>query len=369
MAVQNVQIIYAGTTYGPIRPASLSTILAALHISPRSSPTVAGISDPTKAYSAATDPHAIVSPGLYALHCKPDVKWDAAIDRWPSPPPAKPKVTPVKAVIDLPALPKRQRLQKEPQDEDEIEAGIQAMLHLVGTIPARYVKHNARLSTRLSTAIYEINTLQDLLADQNQSSDNRRAIQYRLLATLHDVWTTVWARFAPASRFYHISDVTTPANFARAEHALNTFHVWRRTLDATTWQQMQRSSTLRHVVDVAKLSRYYRIAPKILDIDQPGTGAPWMYLARPPKRASSPPSSPLYNVCEQVRAVRSAFIDVMLRTGMHRDADMDESLRELVNSRAIAADASASGDTAGQAYPVEAVVRALRNEFSIRLAQ
>ncbi|KAJ3185054.1 hypothetical protein HDU87_002620 [Geranomyces variabilis] len=369
MAVRNIQIIYAGTTYGPIRPAPLSTIFAALQISPRSSPTVAGISDPTKAYSAATDPHAIVSPGLYALHCKPDVKWDSTIDRWPSPPPTKPKFMPEEAVVDLPALPKRQRPKKEPQDEDEIEAGIQAMLHLVGTIPARYVKHNARLSTRLSTAIYEINTLQDLLADQDQSPASRRAIQYRLLAALHDVWNTVWARFAPATRSYHISDVTNPANFARAEHVLNTFHVWRRTLDATTWQQMQRSSTLRHLVDVSKLSRYHRIAPKILDIDQPGTGAPWMYLARPTKHASPPPSSPLYDVCEQVRTVRSAFIDVMLRTGMHRDSEMDSSLRELVNSRAAAADASATGDMAGQAYPVEAVVRALRKEFSIRLAQ
>ncbi|KAJ3150990.1 hypothetical protein HDU86_006246 [Geranomyces michiganensis] len=365
-----LQIIYAGTTYGPIRPASLSTVFAALHISPRSSPTISGISDPTKVFSAAADPHAIVPAGLYELHCRPDVQWDSAIDNWPSPK-LNPKVTaaPVVTAIDLPALPKRRRVQEtEPQDEDEIEAGIQAMVHLVGTIPARYVKHNARLSARLSIAGQEINTLQDLLDDQSKTPASRRAIQQRLLATLHDVWKTVWARFAPGTRAYHISDVTNPANFARAEHALNTFHVWRRTLDATTWEQMKRSSTLRHVVDVSKLSRYHRVAPRILDIDQPGTGAPWLYLARPSEYAAPSSAAPLHQVCEEVRTVRSAFLDVMLRMGIHRDSDMNNALRELVDSRAAAVASPTAGNVVDEAYPADAVVRALRKEFGIRLA-
>ncbi|TPX58125.1 hypothetical protein PhCBS80983_g03350 [Powellomyces hirtus] len=393
----SIQITYDGTTYGPIKPTSLRTIFSALHISPRSSPCLVGLSDP---HIALSDPELRVPPGLYALRCKSDVKWDDGVDSWPvaatkhpvpKPEPADPVPPTNEDQVEKQSEKTKTTISRR-ADSDDIDAGIEAMIYVISTIPARYVKYNKILAAQLDTALIQVDALVDALAQMRTTnpllqppsststtttkdprSTYRTLIQYRLLTILQRVWSSVWLRFGPRFRYYHVTDVTTISALDRAEQTLNRLHVWRRTFDAQTWHQMQKSSTVGHVVNVAKLRRSGAYVPRVLDVDQPSTA--WMYLTTPDARPSPSPkkSKSNVNIGEAVRDVRTRFLDVMLNTGLHHDNELDIVLKDIVNLRSVALQGHNTPNSSAAAlhddldeYPADIVLRAIRKEFGIR---
>ncbi|KAJ3010916.1 hypothetical protein HKX48_007134 [Thoreauomyces humboldtii] len=401
----SIQIVYDGTTFGPVSPTSLRTLLSALRIPPRSHPTLVGISDPSKAFSP-TDLNVRVPPGLYECLCTTKVAWEEGIDSWPAPPPStlapKPQVhVAVKETEpvgeDRNAMPKA--FVEGPMDD--LEVGIEAMLHVISTIPGRYVKYNKILAAELDSALTQVDALSIALRatkrprDERQASDTRTGvripssstdtenprlplettrifIQYRIFALLHAVWTSVWTRFGPRWRRYHVTDVRTPEALRVAERTLDRLHVWRRACSAQEWSALSREGTLASSGGgVTRLTRGRGYVPRRLELAPPSSG--WEHLVAGDRRAVEiirEPQVPAVNVGEAVGSVRRMFVDTMVRTGLHRDEELNVLLREIAGLDAVARIAAAKDRNAGRPdplYPTARVLNTLRREFGIRL--
>ncbi|KND04582.1 uncharacterized protein SPPG_00302 [Spizellomyces punctatus DAOM BR117] len=338
-----IKIIHGSTTYGPIRsPSTIRFICTALKIPFRASPSLRGISDPTKAYSAQ-EPDASVVAGLYELTSKSDVVWDDSIDAEGMAKDCKPtadkqggntfprpKLEAPTPTFDVSAVMEK----KEPNTD--LDVGIEALLFVVSSIPARYFKYNKILAAKMDQALAEVDILQqslnDLYGDTKKarcesSTTNipletmRTFIQYRIATILSDVWSSVWHKFGPKYRKYHVTDVTTSAALERAEHCLNRLHVWRRTMDAQTWNQMKNSSTMGHLINVAKLWRRGKYNPPVVEIDMANVfgETSWRYLTRPAHspRVPSNECTQMVDSLSALRAVRLLFIDAMIWSDRH----------------------------------------------------
>ncbi|KAJ3294251.1 hypothetical protein HK104_003828 [Borealophlyctis nickersoniae] len=307
-----------------------------------------------------------------------------------------------------------------PLPASDLEIGIEALIYLVSSIPGRYIKYNAVLGKKVDRAMAEVERLHEMMremqgADQKEESpltqndpekcSNRKSkspqhagsrnnlthipaatritfIQYRLSSILYATWAAVWARYAPASRLYHVSDVATISALDAAEHCINRLHVWRRTLDAHTWQSLKQSSTASHLVDVTKIARRHKYFPRIVNIqsdhdldgDIESYSQGWDYLARPPSAPIDvnphPPKTVVHvHAGEALKEVRRLLVDALIRTKIHRDQEMDVVLDELIEMDRVAKTGERMDkgrDPPIIVYPSDAVRRALRKEFNIR---
>ncbi|TPX67346.1 hypothetical protein SpCBS45565_g03853 [Spizellomyces sp. 'palustris'] len=388
-----IKIIHGSTTYGPIRsPSTIRFICAALKIPFRARPSLRGISDPSKAYSAQ-EPDASVVAGLYELACKSDVVWDDSIDaediekdcKHPADKQAgntspRPKLEPPTSTTDVSTVAEK----SEPNTD--LDVGIEALLFVISSIPARYIKYNKILAAKMDQALAEVDILQRALADLydetkkagcESSTTNipletmRTFIQYRIATILSDVWSSVWHKFGPKYRRYHVTDVTTSAALERAEHCLNRLHVWRRTMDAQTWNQMKKSSTMGHLINVPKLWRRGRYNPPVVEIDMAESfgETSWRYLSRPAHspRAPSNRCTQMVDSLSAIRAVRLLFIDAMVRTGLHQDEQLAAMLQRLIDLERSSRLAEIPEVVRHSfSYPSSYVERTLCREFGIR---
>ncbi|KAI8818363.1 uncharacterized protein EV422DRAFT_569779 [Fimicolochytrium jonesii] len=436
----SIRIIHKRTTYGPIHPTSCRLIFSALQISPRASPRLRGLTDTNLLFSEATGQlDEKLVPGLYELDCVDGVQWEDKQDSWKAPKKKEDVEPRSRKQPDEQPNPAALKIYTTPtptveKSLDELTMGIEAMLHVIRTIPARYVKYNKILSAQLDSALLEVEALQVALKKMQSASEPQKATgtserlpmeepplplagaeetqtaevskptpviaasrtakksqsipaetlriftQYRIFTVLYQVWSAVWTRFGPRSRYYHISDLTNPAAFEAAEHTLNRFHVWRRTFDAQTWAQMKKSSTIGHLVDIAKLARKQgRYVPRIIEIEQPNTS--WQYMITPNTRPRRRDVHRLDWVADgkaAVLSVRKTFLDAMLRTKLHRDEELDVVLEQIIDLDCISRLAGRSklrgegghgGESEVDAIKIKNYVRrALRKEFGIRIS-
>ncbi|KAJ3413588.1 hypothetical protein HDV05_007813 [Chytridiales sp. JEL 0842] len=236
-----------------------------------------------------------------------------------------------------------------PEDFDEqIDSGIQAMMACIASIPDRYYKYNTALSKKMDIALSKIDKLQDELgclvenpsATQSKYRSGRTSlagktpiaraniIKIQILGLLQAVWRTAWERYSPRMRQFHCSDVETPQNLQRAEHALNMLHMWRRTLDNDTSRALDRAmssgttSTMGYISDPTHLFRRSPYSP------------PYIYVAVHNSNRDQNDAKGR----KLLQEMRSLFIESIVREKAHRDKDLDAILDELIETRRMCED-------------------------------
>ncbi|KAJ3045931.1 hypothetical protein HDV00_006197 [Rhizophlyctis rosea] len=409
-----IKILHNNQTYGPLHSTTtLRQILTTLRIPPRSNPSLHNLQSPKIYTTESLD--TLIDSGVYELvvanplpwvEGEDDVRLDNRVDvRQKSTQTSQRSEGSLENEDSGRREVAREKVVKSKVEEkvkSEIEIGIEALVHLVASIPPRYVKYNTVLSRRMDEAIELVERLRHSLQlvekeeTNNPSSSppptrpkipittQKTFIQYRLILLLHQIWSTVWARYAPASRLYHISDMATPQALITAEHCINQIHIWRRTLDAQTWETLKRSSTCRHLVDVARLARRGRFVPRVVELGDErlegdaqvwgrrGVVEGWEYLSRgkvPEVEMNKENALPVrLDPRETTREIRRLFIDVMRQTGVYRDEEMEGMLDELIKmdeATTIGGKSEDEGRKVDVVYPRAAVKRAIMNEFRI----
>lgn len=178
------------------------------------------------------------------------------------------------------------------------------MTQVIASIPARYIRYNAVLSKNLDRAMAEVNRLQQAIdgmpETENTSFTNntttamtfgglgedvgkkkqlgpvttsvlkpnhRKAlIFYHMMDVLLSVWQSVWIKFGPSMRQYHAANSKSLEAVEQAEHFLNVFHMWRKTMDMGKLEAIQKDGTFQYKTFLSRKNRY-----------QP----PNLYIARP----------------------------------------------------------------------------------------
>ena len=346
-----IKIKYQDEIYGSIRaPTTLSLLCSVLRISPRSSPTLVSIQDPKKVISSM---ESVVEYGFYELIHRRDIPFDPALD-------PTPHLFLKKKHLHLKSKMNGQEESQNdsqsttlPIPEAEMDIAISAMLHIISSIPPRYIKYNVVLAHQVDKAISEVDRIHKLLLnlrsqplDYIPSNNKSRSaslpiaihttfIQYRTLHLLYETWKLVWEKQSPVCRYFRISDVKTLESVEIAEHYLNRLNSWRRILEQETWDQLEHSIKLERESHVSFKSKP---EPRIYQI--PGLGSnknpkAWTYLATPPKSIPNESAmngipTKVINETEALNAFRNMYIDGVMTHKLVKDEELNVLLNKMI---------------------------------------
>nr|KAJ3422856.1 hypothetical protein HK105_005940 [Polyrhizophydium stewartii] len=357
--MDHIKIVLQGNVYGPLRaPTTIKTLCVALKVSPRAMPTLQSLDREPKI--VIVDMDAGVESGLYELLAQPGVEFDSELDDSMLLP--APKALRSVRALRTPAATEESResaepvasqpLERMPLSRSEMDACVNAMMHLISSIPPRYIRHNAVLSAQLEHAMLEVDRLQKNLDALVQRIDtaahdlgfsSKRAtlsieihvtfVQYRIVHVLYEAWKTMWKRFSPAIRSFNISKIETLHSVEIAEHYLNRLWSWRRILDSDVWCKLTRSmhEQERRADNLEKMPRS---------------------LQPPAARA------------------KQIFTDAVLRHNLLKDDELDCLLNELLTIDRLARKPHAAAAGPGSdiiVYPTTFVREAIRREFRINV--
>ncbi len=193
--------------------------------------------------------------GIYSLVANPEITYDHALDgfAWEAVKKKVPKGEDVQTQTEpLNDISSSIRYTgKLPLPKAEMQSIVEGMLHLLTTIPPRYIKYNKVLSAQVDSSLQSVDELNIKLDEAYQNlhlayhpsgvshSTFTSYLQYRILTIMYDIWKKVWTRFAPASRSFNVSKIYTLHTLEKAEHILNCLSSWRRILDRDSWQKVQ----------------------------------------------------------------------------------------------------------------------------------
>ena len=262
-----IKIIFRGSTYGPIQsPSSFSFILKMLKVSIRASPVLQSLatSEGEKIVIISNEMTQVTS-GLYILNANPNVLYDEKIDGPLQDLPLrecvnKNGVSSIQTQTDLPytSVKTQDPSHTLPLAKSEMDKTVEGMLHLISSIPPRYIKYNKVLSQQIDTSLGHIQEWSDKLDDLYKKVETSQSglhlsgvsystyltfVQYRILTMMNDIWKKVWIKFAPSSRVFSVSKIYTLNTLEAAEHILNCLSSWRRMLDPKSWSNIKYHSS------------------------------------------------------------------------------------------------------------------------------
>ncbi|EGF76672.1 hypothetical protein BATDEDRAFT_92466 [Batrachochytrium dendrobatidis JAM81] len=240
---------------------------------------------------------------------------------------------------------------------------IKAMLHLISSIPPRYIKYNKVLSAQIDTAMKQVHHLQVSLTHlQSNISSTHSSVhhkplpvtldiqttftQYRIMQVLFEVWKSVGRRYAPHVRTFNVSNVVTLHNVDTAEHYLNRLCSWRRMIDTHTWKTLtlgmtQQEQQLYFKSPVAELPFSQRSKLRILGPPALPSGLypqAWEYLVKPPStHIINAISSNIHHTKPSdlttksvLREFRQLFMNALLKHELYTDYELNILLDQLL---------------------------------------
>ena len=418
--MEHIKIVYKNTFYGPLRsPSTIKTICIALKISPRASPTLQSLDRERKQVIVDIDEE--IESGIYELLANPDVIYDPTIDTLVL---KTNSVKKTKNINNISANEARayiasnmQRVQQQHQNDsnesgvieksgksvplhkEEMNACIEALLHLISAIPARYIKYNKVLSSQIEHAMLEVEHLQrnlDVMWKRFESRDKSirqeyKSIpisihvaftQYRIIHVLYETWKTVWRRFSPAIRSFSVTKIQTAHSIDVAEHYMNRLWCWQRIMDANVWDRLKKQlAEHKQKSDLFKKfgSKHFQSesAKRVLEPPELKHGdnpKPWEYLVQAPSSGYTPEDQEevltnqkqILKLDEQrvLREFRQLFIDSIVQNEIYHDDEMECLLTELITLHKTM-EAPASKVDVTVIYPTMFVRETIRNEFKI----
>jgi hypothetical protein len=273
-----IKILFQGTIYGPIESSSsIEIICHSLCISLKAKPVLVAVNDEKTIISNVKQ---TIIPGFYHLLADPTVPFHAEIEKVNTKihdtlitPCHKTVETQTEKISSVQPAPTSSKKDIFPLQKDEMEECIDQMLHLISTIPPRYIKYNTVLSQQIDIALAQAQELVDSLNQmyQNINSDVCHPsgvdwnnyitfLQYRILNLLHDIWKRVWTRFSPSKRIFNVSKLYTLHSLQKVEHVLNCLSSWRRILEQKSWDKiknytLKEKSTIRKDAIVTEKDR------------------------------------------------------------------------------------------------------------------
>lgn len=386
-----IKVIFRGETYGSIRaPTTLALLCSVFRVSPRASPILMSLD---KSPLAISDLSAPISSGLYELISRRDVPFDPELD--PSPHLHLPRVRLRKAPEKVDDSPSHSHSSNPqfPIPESEMAIAIQAMLHVIGSIPPRYLKYNVVLSNQIEASIDEVERMQKMLADLKTAEPNEldQAVriktrgkskiplthgihitffQYRILNVLYEAWKLVWRRATPFSRYFRLTDIKVLHSIDVAEHYLNLLNSWRRVLESDTYSELEKSFESLRPVDegqnAASKSKVYK-APTLPSEKHPRA---WQYLVRP---LTSNGDRAVLQDLETPRTVldpntvltdfRKMFMDGITSNSIYKTEELNVMLSKMMDLDRQARQSAHPGETLQ--YPSRAVRSAIQREFRL----
>jgi hypothetical protein len=206
-----------------------------------------------------SNPDEIVKTGFYNLLSDPTIKFDPHHDKKPIGSNNVPRILVqgkcVETQTDSNHVMKPQENDKFPLQKSQMNELIDQMLHLISTIPPRYIKYNKLLSKQIDISLEETQSwinqsdaiYKSLQTDSPTTLHHSGVslgifltfVQYRILNMLHDIWKRVWMRFSPQKRVFNVSKLYTLHSLQKVEHALNCLSSWRRILDEQSFLKLK----------------------------------------------------------------------------------------------------------------------------------
>lgn len=373
-----VKVCFQGETYGSIRsPVSLNLLCALFKVSPRSSPTLVSLD--SKHPLIVSDMNEEVESGFFELISRRDIPFDSSIDNLPSI--ARPKRPQNRAHFKDDSASESSNSDVFPIPEDEMALAIRAMLHVISSIPPRYLKFNVILSNQIERAITEVEKLQKVLDDLSTNSDesiyrynrskkipldltiHKTFIQYRILNILHQTWKSAWDRVSPISRFFTISDIKVLDSIDLSEHYLNRLNSWRRIIEMDTWNTIVTQIPLPSPTDLNPRKKIYN--PKGLPSDK--NPKAWTYLVRPstsPVLQSNIDTPTIFlNPAETLDAFRKMYIESIKAQKITKDEELGLLLVKMLK---LDVQFKSHSSLENVVYPSEYVKNSIKKEFKLK---
>ncbi|KAJ3194594.1 hypothetical protein HK101_002351 [Irineochytrium annulatum] len=235
-----------------------------------------------------------------------------------------------------------------PEDIDhELTSGIEALLHLISTLPPRLFEHNPALRTELARSLRTVDHLMPKLSEDNLSQPRRHQIQRHVLLSLQALWDAAWARQGPLARRHHFTDVMDPEHVHVAEGALSRVHLWMRcnagedafdedgnVIEANGgegWRKRKGGVIKDHVETPTYLFRRWAYSPARVCLTR---GFDVGKLGETIRRRKAAEARRRREVEVRVmREVRGDFMDGMLKGRVHGEREMHVMLREILDGR------------------------------------
>jgi hypothetical protein len=371
-----IKVIYQGCTYGPIEaPMTLHSICKMIRVSLRAKPVLRAVS---RNDTILSFPEETVSTGLYELIANPNIKYDESVDGVLEQPEIKNwKPTHTNDMFTQTTTSNEFTESKTsssilPLAKDEMKECMDRMLHLLATIPPRYMKYNKVLSQQIDEALRQADEwnqkLNSLYARLENSSSNTKHlsgvslgtfmtfVQYRILNMLHDIWKRVWQRFAPASRIYSVSKIYTLHSLQTVEHILNCLSSWRRMIEREDWSKIKQhvSASDSKPLRTTTTGRERLIMPPRLVSDE--HAGDFVQLSQ-----SRPELKPVRDKKKDLDQFRSVFVKQLSLAEVYKNDDMVRLLNTLLREQ----EDSASNNTENGPYPTQFVRQSIRHEFQI----
>ncbi|KAJ3383945.1 hypothetical protein HDU84_003263 [Entophlyctis sp. JEL0112] len=238
----------------------------------------------------------------------------------------------------------RSQLSDDFLEAADMDAGIKAMAAAIASIPQRYYKYNAVLSAKMDIALTRIDGIREELK-KTSDAKRQRMLHSQILAILHAVWRTAWAKYSPKMRKYPGTEYSI-RDTMHAEDSLNNLNMWRRIMES--------SELPRNDKDAEKSLRLLN-GPTHLFRKNP-FNPPYIYVASfLPQRDVLAEKS----LDELIREVRLLFLQSAVRDQVYKDRDLNNLLLEIVESRRILELDSDAHGSAAWAF----VTAKLRREF------
>ncbi|KAJ3304359.1 hypothetical protein HDV03_002840 [Kappamyces sp. JEL0829] len=358
-----IKVIFKGTVYGPIQaPTTLAVLANLLRVSMRAQPTLQSL-DPKQPGVVCAE-NTVITSGIYTLVANPEIVYDEVLDGHSHRLARKSTVHRHMDTQTEPLQGPDGRAGRNacglPMERGAMEATVEGMLHLISTIPPRYIKYNKLLSTQIETALDEVDAwnkkLHDLYADMESGPARLHAsgvplatfvtfVQYRVLFVMHDIWKKVWTRFAPSNRVFNVSKIYTLHTLEKAEHILNCLSSWRRMLDANAWSKI-RLHTTKDQVARPSTAKVRLLMPARLPSDE--------HCGNPVQLAQAQPDLSGNNAQAELVLFRLAYLEKVRQTTIHRNEDLKLALENLLREKSL-----------HPSYPAKFIRQAMAQEFRI----
>lgn len=373
-----VKVCFQGEIYGSIRsPVSLNLLCALFKVSPRASPTLVSLD--AKHPLIVSDMEQEVEVGFFELVSRRDVPYDANIDNLK--PINKTRRAHCRNTKDEDLNSASNQTDVFPIPDDEMTLAIRAMLHVISSIPPRYLNFNVILANQVERAIEVVENLEKVLADLNINSDesvhrynrskkiplelqiHKTFIQYRILNVLHQTWKAAWDRVSPISRYFSISDIKIMDSLELSEVYLNRLNSWRRMLERDKWDALVSNIPLPTPTDLNPRKKIYN--PRGLPSDK--NPKAWTYLVRPctapvtPSNINTP--TVFLDPAETLHSFRKMYIDSMKAQKITKDEELNVLLVKMLQLEMQFKSKSSSENIV---YPFNYIKKAIKREFKLK---
>jgi hypothetical protein len=365
----HIKIIYRGITYGPIEaPTCLKVICDMVHVSMDAKPSLENVVDKTKCISNPLTP---ITAGVYELYAIPNIPFQEERKQdYPVRIPRHGVVAEGTQTVDQEdqIIPQRQqemavkslRHQNLPLAKNEMQETVDGMVHLLTTIPPRYIKYNKQLSLQIELGMEEVDKLLAELEELYVLDVHQKHIsgvsvgtmttfvQYRTLHIMHDIWKKVWTRFAPARRVFNVSKIFTLHTLEQAEHIFNCLSSWRRMLDSNSWSKIK--THVQKEIGSCQNIKKKSYGPQMLPGRLPGeedAGNHVQLAINMPKQSDNTQE-------EELRLFRLAYLKLVAKEGAYRNMDLRRILESMLRERRLSS-----------TFPVSFIRQQMEQEFRI----